>query len=153
MGLDNGDTAVMAITNSKNPHILAFSWDGTEIKGRWICRDKATRQITHVEDLSMLHRAAMDMQLVETDGGSLKVQSAMKFDRDLYFTSTPNNDTLFSVVFHDARGFVAQLKEIFVDFGEGGPQKRCLARCARLDTRQEFVEEVAVDMGVLANFL
>jgi len=152
VSLENGNNAIMGLTTSRNNNVVGFYWDSEngEIDSRYIWRDESNAFVKK-KDFSILEKAAFPLRVFEDSQGRLEVAFALKVsnDRKLYLVSNGGSQQ-YAIVFFDADNGLCQLKEIFVDFSSTNSGKvTSYCRCIRLNTKEEFTENVEVDMGPL----
>ena len=147
---EHGADAIMAVSLSTSPHILAFYWNGSTVVPRWVSRDKATLAVRGVEDLSLLHRAIVGVTLEADAQGRMKLSFGFPLhDRDLYLTSLPSNQ--LAVVFHKEPHGLGQLQEVYVNVKDS--DATCFCRVRDLTSGSDYVEQVHVDIGPILKLL
>ena len=145
-----GSDAIMAVSLSTSPHILAFYWNGSTVVARWVCRDKATLALRGVEELSLLHKAIVGVSLEEDAQGRMKLSFGIPLhDRDLFLTNLPSNQ--LGVVFHKDPHGLGQLQEVYVNVKDS--DATCFCRVRDLTSGADYVEQVHVDLGPVLKLL
>jgi hypothetical protein len=150
--VEYGPDAILAVTMSSTPHILAFYWDGTAITPRWVCRSRETMEVLGVEDLSILHSAIVGVKLIQEDTGRLRITFGVPLhDEDLYFAELPNKTP--GVVFHKKPHGLGHLQEIFVNVRKEDDSATCFCKVLDLTTGISYVDQVDLNIGPILRML
>jgi hypothetical protein len=137
--------AVMALLHSKSNNIIGFFWNDYEIVPRWIMRDE-DGNVRGCEEMNMVHRMAMGMTVKDVNG-RIRVEFGL-LDRPMYLVNTGGT---YAVVFLDANGKPAKLREIFVDLSE--PSKSsCVCLCELLEG-PKFTETLTLNLSFMESFM
>lgn len=150
--VEHGHSAVLAVSMSSTPHILAFYWNGTEIVPRWVCRKKETLEIIGVEELSFLHSTIVGVRLNQEDSGRLRIMFAVPIHNgDLYFAELPSKD--LGVVFHKDPHGLGHLQEVYVNVRKEEDTATCFCKVLDLTSGRTYVDQVELNIGPILRML
>lgn len=149
--LPNSENLVLAVSKSKNRHVLAFYWNGTGIDAKWILVYDGSEPTA--EPVSYLQSLALGLQLSEDALGRLKVSFALELadKRHLFLVATEDSDRKYSIIFDDAVRGLCVLEEIYVQFGDSF-EVNCICKCKQEDGTT-FCDVVAANLGPFAQFM
>jgi hypothetical protein len=149
--LEHGPTAILALSMSSTPHILAFYWNGNEIVPRWVCRKKESLEVIGVEELSFLHSTIVGVKLAQ-EAGRLRITFGVPIhDQDLYFAELPSKS--LGVVFHKEPHGLGQLQEVYVNVRKEEDSATCYCKVLDLTTGRNYVDQVELNIGPILRML
>jgi hypothetical protein len=156
-GVPNYEHLILCISKSNNKDLLAFYWDPlrSETDVYWILRDKETGAFKEMEEVSMIHKLAIQFHVRPDASGRLEVSFSIPINTKytLYLVQMPpNSDRKFSIMFQHESKKIYTLNEIFVNL-DVLEKTQCFCRCKCTLDQSEFVEIVDVDLGVLKAFM
>lgn len=154
--LPHGIDAVAVISSNNSPNMLGIYYEpmsASGLKARWLIRQAEGQPVTSLEDVSLLHEAALDMNLTEDSEGRLEVTFGVPIAAGykLFLVATGDPEGPHAVVFRKD-GQLARFAEVFLQASEGQAFCRCFWLSGAA-SGEEFVETMQVDLGPLAAFM
>jgi len=149
--MPNSENLVLAVSKSKNRHVLAFYWNGNGIDAKWILVYDNSEPV--IEPVSYFQSLALGLNLAEDPLGRLKVSFALELadKRELFLVSTEDLQRKYSIIFDDAVKGLCVLEEIYVQFGES-LEVNCICKCKQEDGTI-FTDIVPANLGPFAQFM
>jgi hypothetical protein len=153
----NYEHLILCISKSNNKDLLAFYWDPlkSEADVYWVLRDGTTGAFRAMEEVSLMHKMAIQFHVRPDSSGRLEVSFSIPINTKytLFLVQMPpGSERKFSIVFQHESKKIFTLNEIFVSL-DVLEKTQCFCRCRSTLDQSELVEVVDVDLGILKAFM